>query len=229
MSAVTFPGRIGGYAVQRYDRLEQTTAMPGSADPPEHEITRLLREWKDGNQNVQSDLLTAVYEDLRQMARRHMRREAPGHTLQTTALVHEAYLRLFGREIDWQSRSHFYAIAGQMMRRILVDHARGRRTAKRDGGARVDLDDVALVSEEQLENVIAVDEALTKLRARDPRQAQLVELHLFAGLTLQETSDVLKVSRRTVQRDWNFLQAWLYQQMTRPDSNRKQEGVGSSR
>jgi RNA polymerase sigma factor (TIGR02999 family) len=136
---------------------------------------------------------------------------------------------LFGREIDWQSRSHFYAIAGQMMRRILVDHARGRRTAKRDGGARVDLDDVALVSEEQLENVIAVDEALTKLRARDPRQAQLVELHLFAGLTLQETSDVLKVSRRTVQRDWNFLQAWLYQQMTRPDSNRKQEGVGSSR
>jgi RNA polymerase sigma factor (TIGR02999 family) len=160
--------------------------MPGSDDPPEQDITRLLHQWKDGTSSAQGDLLAAVYDELRQLARRHMRREGPGHTLQTTALVHEAYLRLFGREIDWQSRAHFFAIAGQMMRRILVDHARARKTAKRDGGARVDLDDIALVSDDQIDNVIAVDEALTQLREKDPRQAHLVELHLFAGLTLQE-------------------------------------------
>jgi RNA polymerase sigma factor (TIGR02999 family) len=190
--------------------------MSRSDDSAEHEITRLLHEWTAGNEAAQTDLLAKVYEELRQLARRHMRREAPGHTLQTTALVHEAYLRLFGREIDWQSRAHFFAIAGQMMRRILVDHARARKTVKRDGGARVELVEGALVSDDQLDTVIAVDEALTRLKQRDPRQAELVDLHLFAGLTLQETADILKISRRTAQRDWNFLQAWLYRQMTRP-------------
>jgi RNA polymerase sigma factor (TIGR02999 family) len=192
--------------------------MSSSDDPADHEITRLLHEWKAGNDAAQADLLAAVYEELRQLARRHMRREAPGHTLQTTALVHEAYLRLFGREIDWQSRAHFFAIAGQMMRRILVDHARARKTAKRDGGARVELDEGTLVSDDHIDTVIAVDEALSLLKERDARQAQLVDLHLFAGLTLQETAEILGISRRTAQRDWNFLQAWLFQQMTRSNS-----------
>jgi RNA polymerase sigma factor (TIGR02999 family) len=180
---------------------------------PDHEITRLLAECREGNKDAEAKLLPLVYQQLREMARHHMRREGPGHTLQTTALVHEAYLRLFGKEIDWQNRSHFFAVAAQMMRRVLVDHARARTAAKRGSGKRVDLDEIPLISDDRLEDVLALDQALERLAVKDRRQAQMVELHLFAGLTLQETADVLGVAKRTIQRDWDFAQAWLFNEM----------------
>ncbi|MGA2741339.1 MAG: sigma-70 family RNA polymerase sigma factor [Bryobacteraceae bacterium] len=182
-------------------------------ETPDHEITQLLAKCRGGNKDAEARLLALVYQQLREMARHHMRREGPGHTLQTTALVHEVYLRLFGKEIDWQNRSHFFAVAAQMMRRVLVDHARARKASKRGSGARVDLEDVPLISEDRLEDVLAVDQALERLAGKDLRQAKMVELHLFAGLTLQETADVLGVARRTIQRDWDFAQAWLYNEM----------------
>jgi RNA polymerase sigma factor (TIGR02999 family) len=193
-------------------RLE-TFARRMPPDTPDHEITQLLVECRQGKKDAEAKLLALVYQQLREMARHHMRREGPGHTLQTTALVHEVYLRLFGKEIDWQNRSHFFAVAAQMMRRVLVDHARARKASKRGSGGRVDLEDVPLVSDDRLEDVLALDLALERLAEKDSRQAKMVELHLFAGMTLQETADVLGVAKRTIQRDWDFAQAWLYNEM----------------
>jgi len=185
--------------------------MPPQA--PDDQITLLLAQFSKGEKDAEEKLLALIYQELRRIARRHMRRENPGHTLQTTALVHEAYIRLFGKPIQWQNRSHFFSLASQVMRRILVDHARARKSAKRSGGRQVLIDEVALVSEGQVENVIAVDEALSRLGQKDARQAKLVELHIFGGLTLQEAADVLNISRRTAVRDWSFAQAWLYDQI----------------
>jgi RNA polymerase sigma factor (TIGR02999 family) len=186
------------------------SSMSKSPEIPDHKITRLLSECRHGNDAAESELLALVYQELRQMARHHMSGEGPGHTLQTTALVHEAYLRLFGCDIDWQDRNHFFAVAAQMMRRVLVDHARARSASKRAGGIRVELGEAMLISEDQLENVLAVDQALNLLEQKDARQGKIVELHLFAGLTLEETAKLLGTSKRTVQRDWNFALAWLY-------------------
>ena len=180
--------------------------MP-SADP----ITRLLADWRSGNQAALDQLLPLVYEELRRLAKRQMRREAPGHLLQTTALVHEAYLRLVDQnQIGWQTRAHFYAVAAQVMRHILVDYARGRRRAKRgEGVPAMSLDEVAVLSDDRVEEVIGVHVALERLSMLDPRKGRVFELRYFGGMSIDEAADVLQVSPATVARDWRMAKAWL--------------------
>jgi RNA polymerase sigma-70 factor, ECF subfamily len=174
-------------------------------------ITRMLGELRAGKKEVEPQLLEAVYPELRRIAARYMHRERPGHTLQATGLVNEAYLELVGQEgRDWQSRSHFFAVAAQLMRRILVDHARRKKAHKRDGGRqRVELTDALAVSEDRLDEILLVDEALHRLAEWDPRQCKVVELLFFSGLTEDEAAEILGVSSRTVTRDWRHAKAWL--------------------
>jgi len=188
--------------------------------PSPHQITQLLKEWGDGDQSARDQLMPLVYDELRRMAHQHMRKERPGHTLQTSALVHEAFVRLVDQsEVQWQNRAHFFGIAAQMMRRILVDYARSRGYAKRGGDARqVSLDEVAIVSEERAADVVALDDALTSLATIDSRKSQIVELRFFSGLSIEETAEVLAVSPGTVMRDWALAKAWLRREMT-ADSN----------
>lgn len=176
------------------------------------EITRLLRQLKAGNKAVESRLLDAVYPELRKIASRHLRGERPGHTLQPTALVHEAYLQLAGQmDKDWQNRSHFYAVAAQLMRRILVDYARSRKAAKREGSRRkVELTDALAISDDRLDEILSIDTALSRLAELDPRQSKVVELRFFGGLTEDEVAEYLQIAPRTVKRDWNVAKAWLY-------------------
>jgi len=185
--------------------------------PPvkQHEITELLEQWSGGNQSALDRLYPLVYEELRRLARSYMKREQKGHTLQTTALINEAYVRLVDQHnVHWQNRSHFFAISAQIMRRILVDHARRYLQAKRGGGAlRVSLDEGMIVASERSEEVLMLDEALANLALLDPRRSQVVELRYFAGLNNQEIASVLKISENTVMRDWNLARAWLYQQL----------------
>jgi RNA polymerase sigma factor (TIGR02999 family) len=180
-----------------------------------HQITELLKAWSHGDQSARDQVLQVVYEELRRMAHHHMRKERPGHTLQTSALVHEAYVRLVDQtDVEWQNRAHFYGIAAQTMRRILVDHARARQYAKRGGDAHpVSLDEGAIVSEERTAEVIALDEALAGLAAVDQRKSQIVELRFFGGLSIEETAVVLAVSPGTVMRDWTLAKAWLRREM----------------
>jgi len=192
--------------------------MPPSTPPEPHppaDVTALLLAWGAGDGNAAERLLPAVYDELRRQAERAMRREGE-HTLQATALVHEAYLRLVDqRRVEWRNRAHFFGIAAQMMRRILVDHARERQAAKRLGGAvRVELDDqVATVAAPDVE-VLSLDRALDDLAALDPRQAHIVELRYFGGLSEQEVGAVLSLSRATVTREWQSARAWLYRRLT---------------
>ena len=181
-----------------------------------HEITELLEQWSGGNQAALDQLYPLVYEELRRLARSYMRREPKGHTLQTTALINEAYVRLVDQHsVRWQNRSHFFAISAQIMRRILVDHARQHLQAKRGGGAkRISLDEVMIVAKERSEEVLMLDEALANLARLDPRRSQVVELRYFAGLNNSEIASVLKISENTVMRDWNLARAWLYQQLS---------------
>ena len=176
------------------------------------EITRLLGELRAGNKAAESRLLEVVYPELRKIAGRYLKGERAGHTLQPTALVNEAYLQLAGQmDKDWQNRSHFYAVAAQLMRRILVDYARERKALKRDGGRhKVELTDALAVSEDRLDEVLSIDEALTRLAEFDPRRGKVVELRFFGGLTEDEVADVLQVAPRTVKRDWNVAKAWLH-------------------
>ena len=187
-------------------------------DPPrpEHEITQLLAEWRDGNQAALDDLYPLVYAELHRLARRYMSRERKGHTLQTTALINEAYVRLVDqREVQWANRSHFFAISAQIMRRILIDHARRYAYAKRGGGARqVSLDETATVALGDLSEFLRLDEALKSLAELDPRRSQVVELKYFGGLNNDEIVGVLKISKNTVIRDWNMARAWLYSQLS---------------
>ena len=180
-----------------------------------YQITQLLKAWSDGDQTARDQVMLLVYEELHRMAHRHMRKERPGHTLQTSALVHEAYVRLTDQtDVEWQNRAHFYGIAAQMMRRILVDHARSRQYAKRGGDARpVSLDEGAIVSEERTAEVVALDEALAGLAVIDQRKSQIVELRFFGGLSIEETAGVLAVSPGTVMRDWTLAKAWLRREM----------------
>lgn len=189
-------------------------SIPMEAEPTDNDVTLLLAAWRDGDTAAEARLLEIVYQELRQIARYNMRREAADHTLQPTALVSEAYLRLFGSKVDWQNRAQFFGVAARTMRRILVDHARGRNTQKRDGGRRVDLDEAFLVAPDQVEDVLALDTALEKLARNDARQAKLVELRFFAGMTLEEAADSLGISVRTARRDWNFARAWLYREIS---------------
>jgi RNA polymerase sigma-70 factor, ECF subfamily len=179
------------------------------------EITNLLVQLQNGNRDAQSRLIPLVYAELRRVAARYMRGEQPGHTLQATALVHEAYLRLAGQtEINWQNRAHFFGVAASLMRRILVDHARTRRAKKRGGSnQKVSLDVGTLVQSDPPRQVLALDEALERLARRDPRQSRIVELRFFGGLSEEETAEVLGISTRTVKRDWRVARAWLYQQL----------------
>ena len=184
------------------------------------DVTQLLIAWSNGDQVARERLMSVVYEELHRLARRYMRNESPGHTLQTSALVHEAFIRLVDqRDVHWQNRSHFFAIAAQMMRRILVDYARSRNFAKRGGGAvKLSLEEGLIVSDERSEQVVAVHEALDGLAKIDPRQAQIVELKFFGGLSNEEAAAVLSVSPGTVARDWTMAKAWLRREITKGTS-----------
>ena len=185
--------------------------------PVSHEVTQLLIDCSNGSQDAFKQLFPLVYEELRRLAHRHMIRERPGHTLQTTAVVHEAYLRLIDQKhVQWQNRAHFFAIASQMMRRILITHAQSYAYAKRGGGAlKVSLDEAAVLSPERASDLIALDEALTGLTAIDPRRSQVVELRFFGGLSNEEIAEVLNISTNTVTRDWNVAKAWLQREMSK--------------
>jgi RNA polymerase sigma factor (TIGR02999 family) len=178
--------------------------------PSPDEVTRLLVDWGNGNQAALDALIPLVYDELRRLAGRYMRRESPGHTLQTSAVVNEAYLRLVNQKsVQWQNRAHFFGIAAQLMRRILVDHARSRSRAKRGGGAQmVSLVEQAVIPNE-VEEVIALDDALKNLAEMDPRKSQIVEMKFFGGLTNEEVAAVLKVTPRTVERELRKAKAWL--------------------
>jgi RNA polymerase sigma factor (TIGR02999 family) len=176
-----------------------------------HEVTQLLRAWSEGEQRALEKLIPVVYDELHRMAERYMAHEWPDHTLQTTALVNEAYLRLVdSADTNWQDRVHFFAVCAQAMRRILVDWARSRRAIKRGGEIRpLPLDEALAVSEAPGADLVALDEALKALAAVDPRKSRVVELHFFGGLSLEETAAVLKVSSDTVLRDWKLAKSWL--------------------
>lgn len=179
------------------------------------EITKLLVAWGDGDQTALADLTPLVYEELHRLAHNYMARECAGHTLQTSALVNEAYLRLIDwKNVRWQSRAHFFGVSAQLMRRILVDFARSRGYQKRGGGMRiVSLEDAAIVAENKGPDLVALDEALSALAELDARQSQIVELRFFGGLTIEETAEVLKVSEGTVRRDWSLARAWLHREL----------------
>ncbi len=177
------------------------------------QVTRLLERWGDGDVEAMDDLLPLVYDELRKLARGYLRKERPGHTLESGALVNEAYFRLVGqREVQWQNRSHFYGIAAQIMRRLLVDHARRHRFQKRGGGARaVTLDDALVPEDEKTVDVLELDDALKRLAETDPEKSRLVELRFFGGLSHAEIAEVLGVSLSTVERQWRLARARLYQ------------------
>ena len=182
------------------------------------EITEMLQDWSDGKEEVLDALLPLVYDELRRQAARFLRRERIGHTLQTTALVHEAYLKLIDqREVNWQNRAHFFGISAQAMRRILVDYAKSRHREKRGGaGENIPLEAVTLaVSNERSLDLEELDEALTRLAKINERQARIVELRYFSGLSIEETAEVLHISPATVKSDWKWAKAWLYREITK--------------
>ena len=176
----------------------------------------MLLDWRSGNEQALQELMPLVYDELRRLANRYMKSERPEHTLQATALVNEAYIRLVDIKISWQDRAHFFAVAARLMRRLLVDHARGHNRAKREGdAARVSLDEVIEVSSTPASNVIAVDEALTRLAELDRRKSEILELRFFGGLNNDEVAEALGVSRATVQRDLRLIKAWLNRELNR--------------
>jgi RNA polymerase sigma factor (TIGR02999 family) len=180
------------------------------------DVTQLLVAWRNGDLQARDELMPLVYQELHRLAHQYMSRERPGHTLQTSALVNEAFLRLTDqRDVQWQNRAHFVGIAGQMMRRILVDYARKRGYAKRGGGAcQVSLDEEFMVSEKRSADVVELDDALQSLARLDDRKSRLVELRFFGGLSIEETAEVLGVSPGTVMRDWTLAKAWLRREMS---------------
>jgi RNA polymerase sigma factor (TIGR02999 family) len=183
--------------------------------PPANPVTRLLLEWSDGDQEALTRLMPLVYDELRSIARQYLRRERADHTLQPTAVAHEAYLRLVDqRRVRWRNRAHFFAVAAQLMRRILVDHARSHAAAKRGGGVRpLTLDAGGEPSVMRDLDVLALDETLARLKALDPRQEQLLELRFFGGLSVEESAEVMGISTATVKREWRTAKAWLYREL----------------
>ena len=181
----------------------------------QHEVTQLLVAWSDGDRAALDQLTPLVYEELHRLARKHMNRERQGHTLQTSALVNEAYLRLIDqRSVHWQNRAQFFSIASRLMRRILVDHARSHHYAKRGGDIRrVSLDEAMVVAQDQAAELVALDDALKGLAEIDPRKCQVVELRFFGGMSVEESAEVLGVSAVTVMRDWSTAKAWLQRAM----------------
>ena len=185
-------------------------------EPAANDVSGLLRAWSDGDQSALDKLTPIVYSELRKLARRYMKRERPGHSLQTTALVNEAYVRLVDyKRMQWQNRAHFFAVSAQLMRRILVEHAR-RQNLKRGGGlAHFSLDEASIVGSGRSADLVALDDAMAALARLDPRKEQVVEMRFFGGLSVEETAEVLKVSPVTVMRDWSTAKAWLYRELTR--------------
>ena len=182
-----------------------------------HEVTELLIEWSNGDKAALDKLMPLIHEELRRLAHHYMSHERPGHTLQTTALVNEAYLRLVNRKgVHWQNRAHFFAIAATLMRSILVDHARSHAYAKRGGGAHnITLDEAMIVSQERAAEVVALDDVLKQLADFDPQQSRIVELRFFGGLTIDETAEVLGLSPATIKREWSTARAWLYRELNK--------------
>jgi RNA polymerase sigma factor (TIGR02999 family) len=179
-----------------------------------HRVTQLLLAWSQGDKGALEALTPLVYDELRRLARSYMRQERPGHTLQATALVHEAFVRLIGQRVEWNSRAHFYGIAAQMMRRILVDHAKAQSAAKRGAGSpRIELDERLAASPQRDVDLLALDEALERLAKIDPQRSRIVELRFFGGLSNEESAEVLGVSPATVQRQWSGARAWLYHEL----------------
>ncbi|HJX92216.1 MAG TPA: sigma-70 family RNA polymerase sigma factor [Pyrinomonadaceae bacterium] len=180
-----------------------------------NEITQLLINWSQGDQNALEELTPLVETELRRLARHYLARENPGHTLQTSALINEAYIRLINqRDISWQNRAHFFGISAKIMRHILIDHARNYRYAKRGGGVReLPLDEAVILREERAQDLVALDDALKKLTALDERKSNIVELRFFGGLTIEETAATLKISPMTVIREWRSARAWLRREL----------------
>lgn len=184
------------------------------------EVTQLLVDWSDGNEQAAEQLIPLVYQELHRLAESYMRRENENHTLQATALVNEAYLKLVDQtRVNWKNRSHFFGVAAQVMRRILVDYARKNLAVKRGGNAEtISLEDAVIFNKEKSSDIVALDEALTLLGKIDERRQKVVELRFFGGLSVLETAEVLDVSKNTVVRDWNFSKAWLYRQIQNENS-----------
>ncbi len=212
---------MGVFSKQALEMLfcERSSFMSETADRP-HEISRLLQAWSDGNRTALDELLPLVYDELHRQAHRFLRRERQNHTLQTTALIHEAYLNLIEQDrVSWQNREHFFAISANLMRRILVNYANARHRRKRGGSAEnLPLDETILIAAQKTEvDLLALDEALTRLEVIDKQQAQIVEMRYFSGLTIEETAEVLSISPATIKRDWKMTKAWLHRELSGKD------------
>ena len=194
--------------------MEEPSSHEKIDDAPQ-QITERLIAWNSGDAAARDDVIRGVYDELRRMANRYLRLERPDHTLQPTALVHEAYMRLIDQtQVNWQNRAHFFGVAAQMMRRILVDHARTKQRDKRGGSApKLSLDEAIEASTERAADLVALDAALESLTRIDERKGRVIELRFFGGLSVEETAEVLAVSPQTVLRDWKLAKAWLYQEM----------------
>jgi RNA polymerase sigma-70 factor (ECF subfamily) len=190
----------------------QTGAQSG--EPEASDISTLLRAWSDGDQSALKGLTPIVYDELHRLAHRYLERERSGHTLQTTALVNEAYIRLVDyKRMQWQNRAHFLAVSAQVMRRILVDHARSHNVKRGAGVQHVSLDEGAVMGGDQASDLVALDDAMNALSRLDPRKVQIIEMRFFGGLSVEETAEVLKVSPATVRRDWSIAKFWLYREL----------------
>jgi RNA polymerase sigma factor (TIGR02999 family) len=190
-------------------------------DVPAHEVTQLLQAWSDGDEQALGRLIPMVHKELHRLARRYMAGEAPGHTLQATALVNEAYLRLVDvKKVSWQNRAHFFGVSAQLMRRILVDLARSRRALKRGGNAyTLSLEEALIISPERGADLVALDDTLKALASIDLRRSRVVELRFFGGLSVEEAAEVLKVSPETVMHDWKLAKAWLLRELSVDEKN----------
>jgi RNA polymerase sigma-70 factor (ECF subfamily) len=187
-----------------------------TGDPDAEEVSRLLRAWGDGDQSALHGLTPIVYQELRRLAHSYMKGERPGHSLQTTALVNEAYLRLVDcNRMKWHNRAHFFAVSATLMRRILVDHARSHNVKRGAGVQHVSLDEGAAVGDDREADLVALDDAMSALARLDPRKVQIIEMRFFGGLSAEETAEVLKISPATVRRDWSIAKVWLYRELSR--------------
>jgi RNA polymerase sigma factor (TIGR02999 family) len=212
--------------IRAYNRSRPGSPLSYSMNAPD--VTQLLKDWSGGNKAALDALAPIVYNELRRLAASHLRRERPDHTLQATALVHEAYLKLIDqRNVQWQNRAHFFGIAAQMIRRLLVDHARTVKAAKRGGGvAALALDEALGVAEKRDLEIESLDDALHALAEVDPQQARIVELRFFTGLSIEETAEALGISASTVKRDWVVAKAWLFRQLSRTGAAAPAEDMG---
>lgn len=202
----------------QFEVLGRTKGVSVS-EPPPQPVSTLLGKWRAGDQQALQVLIPLVYEELRRIARRHLRQERPDHTLQSTALVHEAYLRLTKQApAEVENRAHFLGVASQLMRQILVDHARRHRAAKRGGGLKLELQDTMAAENARNVDLIALDHALTALGRLDPQQSRIVEMRFFGGLSIEDTAEVIGVSRTTVKREWATARAWLLREMSRKEA-----------